>query len=180
MTSMKVKITGLMVFLALLIVGLPVPAEAQQGSGTFPIAVVDVNRVFRDSTQGKNIDQKLKDQGSKLEKDMQAKDAELKKLYDNLITEAQSGKSSKEALEKKEKDLQKRLQDFQTQRTKAIEDMNASAEASLKPLQTKTEKAIEALAKEKGFVLVINSGAVVYAPSSIDITDDIIKAVDKK
>lgn len=177
MTNMKVKIMCLVVFLALVVPGLPVTAEAQQGQ--FPIAVVDINRVFRDSKQGKEIDQKLKDQGTRLEKEMETKDAELKKLYDSLIKEAQSGKSTKEALEKKEQDLQKRLQDFQTQRSESIDKMNASAETALKPLQTKTENAITALAKEKGFVLVVNSGAVVYAPDSIDITNDVIKAVDK-
>lgn len=178
MTSIKVKILGLVVFLALIAVGLPIPAEAQ-AQGQFPIAVVDVNRVFRDSKQGKDIDKKLKDQGTKLEKDMKTKDDALKKIYDDLIAEAQGGKSSREALEAKEKDLQKRLQAFQDERSKAIEKMNSDAEAALKPLQTKTEKAIEALAKEKNFVMVINSGAVVYAPNSIDITNDVIKAVDK-
>lgn len=176
MTSMKVRIMGLVVFLALVMVGLPVPAEAQ---GQFPIAVVDVNRVFRDSKQGKAIDKKLKEQGTALEKKMQAKDTELKGLYDKLIQKAQSGNATKEALEKEERDLQAKLQAFQTERSTAIEKMNSDAETALKPLQTKTEQAIEALATEKKFVMVINSGAVVYAPNSIDITNDIIKAVDK-
>lgn len=177
MTSMKVKILGLVVFLALIVVAMPIPVEAQ-GQGQFPIAVVDVNRVFRDSKQGKSIDTKLKEQGTKLEKDMKTKDDALKKIYDDLIAEAQGGKSDRATLERKEKELQQKLQAFQDERSKAIEKMNSDAESSLKPLQAKTENAIEALAKEKNFVMVINSGAVVYAPNSIDITNDVIRAVD--
>ncbi len=181
MKRIELKMGSLLVAMALVMVmlGLAVPAEAQQGQGQFPIAVVDVNRVFRDSKPGQAIDKTLKDQGAKLEKDMKAKDDELKKVYDALIKEAQSGKATKEALEKKEKDLQARIQAFQTERAKAIDDMNASAEKALKPLQDKTEKAINELAKAKNFVIVLNNAGVVYAPDSIDITNDVIAAVNK-
>jgi Outer membrane protein len=184
---MKVKILGLMVFLAMIVAGLPIQAQAQgqnqaqaQAPKQFPIAVVDVNRVFRDSKQGQAIDKKLKADGSKLETDMKSKDDALKKIYDALIADAQAGRGTREALEAREKELQTKLQAFQEERSKAIDKMNSDAEAALKPLQAKTEKAIEDLAQQKNFVMVINSGAVVYAPNSIDITSDIIAAVDKK
>lgn len=167
-----------------LTLALAAPALAQQAqpsnpANNFPIAVVDVGRVFKDSKQGQSIDQQLRKEGQEMEKKMQAKDQELKKAYEELITQAQSGKTTKEALETKEKDLQKKIQAFQAERAKAIEDMNKKAEDTLKPLQDKTEKAIQSLAKEKRFVVVLNSAGVVYAPDSIDITNLVIQEVDK-
>ncbi len=180
MKRLNVKFLGLALALALVAaVALPAGPAQAQGQGQFPIAVVDLSKVLRDSKSGKGIDKNLKDKSTKLEKDMQTKDNELKKLYEDLVKEAQSGKSSKEALEKKERDLQNKIQAFQTQRAKSYEDMSKSAESALKPLQTKTEKAIEQIAKSNGYVVVLNSASVVYSPNSIDITADVVKAVDK-
>ncbi|MDR0881401.1 MAG: OmpH family outer membrane protein [Candidatus Adiutrix sp.] len=176
MKKVQVKI-GLLAALALVVLSLPVMAEAQQGQ--FPIAVVDVNRVFRDSKAGQKIDKGLKDKGVQMEKDMKAKDGNLKKMYEDLIKEAQSGKSTKEVLEKKESDLKAKIDAFQKERSDAIEKMNRDADSAIKPLQTKTEQAIEKLAKDKGYVVVLNSQGVVYSPNSIDITQDVIAAVDK-
>lgn len=164
----------------LFMVTLAAPAQAQQGGkATFPIAVVDVGKVFKDSKEGQAIDKKLRDEGQALEKTMQKKDNDLKKAYEDLIQQAQSGNTTKEALENKEKELQKRIQAFQVERAKAIEDMNKKAEETLKPLQDKTEKAIKTLANDTGFVVVLNSAGVVYAPDSIDITDKVIQEIDK-
>lgn len=174
---------GLLAVTLLLVFALASPAVAQQNQAAkqpnFPIAVVDVGRVFRESKQGQAIDQQLRKEGQDLEKTMQAKDAELKKAYEALIKDAQSGKTTREALETKEKALQKQIQDFQAERAKAMDAMNRKAEDTLKPLQDKTETAIEALAKSNGFVVVLNSAGVVYAPNSIDITTRVIEEVDK-
>ena len=174
---------GMIAAILLLVVTLASPVMAQQNQAAkqpnFPIAVVDVGRVFRESKQGQAIDQQLRKEGQELEKQMQAKDADLKKAYEALIKDAQSGKTTREALEAKEKELQKKIQDFQAERAKSMDDMNRKAEDTLKPLQDKTEKAIEGLAKSNGFVVVLNSAGVVYAPNSIDITTRVIEEVDK-
>lgn len=175
------KILGLAMAAALVLgLSFSAPARAQQNNqkGTFPIAVVDVGKVFKDSKKGQAIDQELRADGQAIEKRMAEKDNELKKSYEELIKKAQSGTIKKDELEKEEKALQKKIQDFQTERNKAFEEMNKKTEDKLKPLQTTTEKAIDALAKEKGFFVVLNSAGVVYAPDSIDITADVIKAVD--
>ena len=171
-------VKGLLAVVALVVMAaVSVPAEAQQSQ--FPIAVVDVNRVFKDSKQGKAIDKNLKDKGTKLEKEMQAKETELNTMATSIEQDARSGKLTQEAFEKKRNDFQTKAQAFQTQRSKAFEDMNKATEDALKPLQTKTEKAITDIAKTKGYVVVLNSMGVVYAPDAIDITAEVIKAVDK-
>lgn len=175
--------SGLIVAALLVMLALASPAMAQQNQdkqpAKFPIAVVDVGKVFKDSKQGQAIDQKLRKDGQEIEKQMQEKDAKLKKDYEALIKDAQSGKTTREELETKEKALQKKIQEFQVERAQSIEKMNKQAEDTLKPLQDKTEKAIEALAKEKSFVVVLNSAGVVYAPNSIDITSLVIAEIDK-
>lgn len=175
--------SGLIVSVLLVMLSLSSTVMAQQNqdkqAAKFPIAVVDVGRVFKDSKQGQAIDQQLRKDGQAMETKMQEKDAKLKKDYEDLIKDAQSGKTTREALETKEKALQKKIQEFQAERAKAIEDMNKKAEDTLKPLQDKTEKAIEALAREKSFVVVLNSAGVVYAPNSIDITNLVIAEIDK-
>jgi len=178
MKRLNVEFLGLTLALAL-VAALILPVMPAQAQGQFPIAVVDLSRVLRDSKSGKTIDKTLKDKSTKLEKDMQTKDNELKKQYEDLLKEAQAGKSTREAMEKKQRDFENKVQAFQTQRNKSYEDMSKTAESSLKPLQTKTEKAIEQIAKSKGYVVVLNSAAVVYAPNSIDITEEVIRTVDK-
>ena len=49
------------------------------------------------------------------------------------------------------------------------------------PILEKMRKIIEKVAKEKGFNLVLeNSGAILFAEKTNDITDDVVKAYEKK
>ncbi|MEO6884403.1 MAG: OmpH family outer membrane protein [Bacteroidia bacterium] len=81
----------------------------------------------------------------------------------------------KQTKQKELNDLNQRIQDFQTQ---AQQDIQKKNDDLTKPVYQKAKKAINEVAKEKGYkyVLDTSSGVVLYS----DPSDDIMDAVRKK
>lgn len=105
---------------------------------------------------------------------------QLKKTLDKMNSDAQALYADYEAKkdtwaplilgvkQKELQDAQQRIQDFQTSAQQAIQKKN---EELVKPINDKAKKAIKAVAMEKGYKMVIDSGLenVLYSEASDDI-----------
>ncbi len=60
------------------------------------------------------------------------------------------------------------------------EDYNIRRNEELIKLQRQVFEAIVSLAKEEGFDLIVNDGAVIYASDQVDITDKVLERLSEK
>jgi len=172
----QLALTTFLVWLSLSIVAAPVSRAADSEQ----IAIVDVQRVINDSIIGKaarsNLEQhinKAKLRAASLKNDLDKQAADLEKQASILSSSAMEQR--REALGKKQVDMQRSYQDIQEELAR-VNDKEIG-----KVLEQITE-IVQEISKERGYLFVFEKDkqSVVFASSRIDITPQIIEALDKK
>ena len=152
---------------------LPVSLFAKQST----IAVVDMRRVFREARFAQEL---AKD----FYNDVELKRKEIEKKEKELKRKQTSFKSQAKALSKKERQAElKRLKEEE----RRLRQMKADSEDRLRKerervrikIMMKVNKVIEEYAKKHHYTVVLPKGVVLYSDSRVDITEDIIKALNK-
>ncbi len=158
-------------FILLFAIALPTAAVAAD----IKIGFVNTERIFRDSQQA------LKAQ-KKLEKEFQSRDQEIQKE----IKQARDLQSylEKEGLTlseadrgKKQRDLASLSRELQNNQRAFREDLNQRRNEEFAAVQERARKAIVDIAEKEKFDLIIEN--VVYASPRVDITDRVLKALDR-
>lgn len=148
--------------------------------GAEPIYVVNMQRVINESIAGKAARTNLESEVKKKEASLTKEQEELRKIRDDI--EKQKSLLSADALKEKQSAFTKRERDFQkvyqTQREEIVKKNNEAIGKIVKEI----DDLIEALAKDKGYKLVIERDArfVLFVDSQYDLTQQVIDALNKK
>ncbi len=161
---------------ALIIAGtacsVPMVALAQQD---LKVGFVSTERIFRDAAPAKAATAKLEQEFSKREKDLQELAAKLKSTAEKLdkdapvLSDAERGKRQRELAEM-DKDFQRRQREFR-------EDLNQRRNEELAVVLERANKVIKQIADAEKYDIVFQE-AVYFSPR-IDITDKVLKALNK-
>ena len=144
-----------------------VTASAQSPGAAAPvrIAVIDVERLVRDSALGKEAFNRVKkvNDDKKAEADRLQKD--LRDLEQKLADQGQA------LSDDKREQLQKQYQE------KATRDLDQAQKKELADLERRVFPIITQLGKERGYTLIFNKfqSGLVFADDAADITDDVLK-----
>lgn len=145
-----------------------------------PVLVIDMNKVFAESISGKaaaaNFEKEKKKRSEvilKMEGDLRKLDEAIQKQASILSAAAISDK--REQFEKKRVEYSRLAQDAQRELMKF-------QQAEFEKVLTQVDQIVKDLAeKRKGkFVLDYDRRVVLYAKESIDLTADIIEALDER
>jgi len=135
------------------------------------IASVRVDEVILQSDTFKAARDKFNAEFEKRKKDLEG---QIKTFQDDAKKyERDKDIMSPDERAKKEKDLTARQVDLQYAQQKFNDDAGARDREFQKDLVGKLKDAIDAVAKEKGFDLIVRDP--LYATSTVDITDDVLK-----
>jgi outer membrane protein len=174
---MRMTIRGLIVLASLAAPGtslaqvpaqLPAPAAVR-------LACFSPQRAFTESADGKAAMARLtalQDERAKAinekNKELQAQEQALQQTGSLLSDDARSQRSS--AIEKFRIDVQRFIQDAQTELTGVQRDLETAFLAKLQP-------AVQKVAKDEGFQIIFNldEGVIAWADPSLDITPDVVK-----
>jgi outer membrane protein len=171
--SMKKKTA--LIFLACLITAafaLPSMALAQ-----VKIGVVNMEAAVNNTKAGKRAQAELKRKFEKYEKDLKSMQDDIQKLQKELENSAMLLKP--EAKLSKQRDFERKVRQFKERQRDATQDMNMAQRESFKPILQKMQGIIKAIGKKGGYALITETRAVLYAPNSADITQQVIAAYDK-
>lgn len=144
------------------------------------IAVVDLQRVLEESIVGKaskaNLDKSMKEAKARLEIErikMEQMQQELQKQKSLLSAEAWSNRRM--AFMKAERDFQRQVADSQ-------EELQARTAQNVQKIMDQVTRIAAEIAADKGFDFVIEKDVrfVLYADSGIDVSKEVISALDKK
>ncbi len=144
------------------------------------IAIVDVQKVVNESIIGKAAKSNVEAQIQKAKVRMSNVQAELEKGKADLqkqssVLSGSALEERREVLEKKQREAQRTFQDVQEQVAK-------TNEKEIRKVIEEVDKVVKELADERGFSFVFEKDrqAVIYASARIDITQDVIRILDKK
>lgn len=163
--------------LAVLAVFNSAPAFAQ--SAPTRVGYVDVQRILARSSSGVAARERLEKEKAALQKDIDAKRADIEKLRDELekkgaLLSADAKREKQDALERKLRDFRRLADDYQ----KELEKKEA---AFLQKVLQDLSGIIDRVGKQKGFHVILDRRAgVLYGSPEADLTDEIIKVYDQE
>jgi len=164
--------------LSVLAASLAAVASAQSAPGAAPtvrVAVIDVERLVRDSALGKEAFTRVKKVNDEKKAEADRLQKELRDLEQKLANQGQSLTDDKR--EQLQKQYQEKAIDFKSFQEKASRDMDQAQKKELADLERRVFPIISQLGKERGFTLIFNKfqSGLVFADDAADITEDVLK-----
>ena len=146
-----------------------------QTKGKF--AHIDSQALITSMPEKEEAQKKLQEEASALETELVAMQDEMQKKYKDYLAKKETLTDLvRQSKETELQDLQTRIQSFQTTAQEQLEKKEAEL---LQPIIDKAKKAIEDVAKEKGYIYVldVSLGVILYFSSE---SEDILPLVKKK
>jgi outer membrane protein len=155
------------------------PAEAAVPD-TKKIALVDLQRVLLETSQGKSAKADLEKALAKSTAKLERKAADLQKSYEDL--RAKATMLAEAELYKRQQDLMIAEQELQQLYLEAQEDLAKKEGLLMEKIYKNASTIVAQLAKDEGIqiVLVRSELTVLYANPQLDITNKVIVAYDKQ
>lgn len=144
-------------------------AEAQK----LRIGVVNMQRAVSETAEGKKAEADLKKLKKKLEDELNRK---LKEFYQEQA-KLQKAMSILKDDEKRKRmaESQKKYQDLQKRYMQAERELMASKAKVMRRISVKLGKVIERIAKKEKYDYIFANAAVLWAPSHVDLTNEVIR-----
>jgi outer membrane protein len=168
-----IKSSALLKCVTVLAVSLFSLANAQ--SQEVKIGFVSTERIFREANPSKAATAKIEQEFSKREKEVQEMAARLKGLSDKFDKDAAVLPESDRS--KRQRELSDLDKDFQRKQREFREDLNQRRNEELATVLERTNKVIKQIAETEKYDIVFQEA--VYISSRIDITDKVLKALNK-
>ena len=142
------------------------------------IVYIDMDKIMQISKAGKDAISKINNQKKKDVSKFQKIEKELKSREEDLITK--KNVISTEEFNKKLEDLSKEINNYRTLRQKAIDVSTKSRLNASADFAEKIKPILAEYAAEKNIDMIIQKKNIIMGKTDLDITDEILKIVDKK
>ncbi|NEN75163.1 OmpH family outer membrane protein [Pelistega sp. NLN82] len=149
---------------------------ATEATAPLKIGFVNTEKLLRESAPAKEAEAKIEEEFKKRDADLQKLANELRTKYENfdknapVMSDADRVKAQRE-LSDLDTDLQRKRREFQ-------EDFNRRRNDAFSTIVDKANTAIKNIAESQNYDLILQD-AVTVSPR-VDITDEVIKALDTK
>jgi len=144
------------------------------GADVAKIGVVDIQKILLTSSAGKMAKAQINKKAREMEAKLTERKEEIDKLKETLEREALV--MSKETREDREREIRIKINDIKSLKKKFEKDLKTIEGRVVNRIQSDMGSIVDDLGKKEGFLLIVTSQAVLYAPSTIDITDQLIQS----
>ena len=142
------------------------------------IVYIDLNKIMNNSIAGKSITSQLENNHKKNISKFKNIEEELKKEEAEIIS--QKNVITKEEFEKKIIDLRDKANKFRKERNDNINNLNNQRLEATAKMITLVRPILSEFSDKNSISLIIDKKNIIIGKTKLDITDDILKIVDKK
>ncbi len=152
----------------------------QAGAADLKIGYANLQQALNQSRAGMAAKEELKNEAQGKEKELQAKQEELKNFKDEIDKKASVW--NQDTLREKEREFNSMSQAFQQQFMSYGEALNKKKQESEARIIGELREVVNELAKKGKYSYIFEKsvGGLLYAPEDADITEDVIELYDKK
>ncbi|MCP5107924.1 MAG: OmpH family outer membrane protein [bacterium] len=142
------------------------------------IGVINAQEIVQKTKKGNKIQKKLEGMQKQKQQQIETVQNDLKKLQKELSSPA----LNRDTREKKAREMEDKKIKYNRLIQDAQKEMQQASIKELQALQDEIMPLIQQLGQQKGFTVVFDmtSSGIAYFDKTIDITADVIKAVDAK
>ena len=140
---------------------------------------VDFRKVAQQSEAGKKATSSLKEMSEKFQSSLNTKGKELDKMKGAL--EEKGSKLSETKRNAKEKELQKKFQEYRQYGENAERELLKKEEGFTKQIGEELEKIVKEYGRNNGYAAIVRKDALIYNDAKYevkDLTDEILKLFD--
>lgn len=143
------------------------------------IGVIDARKCIEQTEAGKKVYATFREKSDRIQKDLDARRNEIIKLREDFSKKGNL--LSDEAKRDKEKDLQRKEEDFRDLAREKETEYHKEEGNAFQNLSNQLFEVASKIAKDEGYTLILEAKTgVVYYNSAIDITDRVIKIFNEK
>lgn len=151
-----------------------------QRTNAAKIGLVDFQKILDNSNAGQAAQAEINKKGEIMEAEIRKLGEEVESLKNNLEREALV--MSREARDEKERELRIKISDLRVLQNKHMQSFKEAERELVQKIQKEVSDLIREIGIKEGYLLILErreTGAV-YFPDSMDITQQIIDAYNKK
>ncbi len=139
------------------------------------IAFVDLRRALNETQEGKAAMKKLTGLKDNLQKKISGEEKKIMQMKGTL--EKQQNVLTKEAMQKKVEEYYRTVNELQQSYMQFQKELAGKEAKATKDILIKMERILAQVGKSEGYTMIYDrsSGAVVWAPSHLDLTDKLIQ-----
>lgn len=142
------------------------------------VALIRMQEAIKDTKDGKKAETTLRKEIEDRQKKLQAEGQKIQAEMENLRKQGMVMDEKSRA--EKEASIQKQVMAFEESKMRNQQEFQKRDQEISEPIIKKLRGIVSDVAKEKGYTLVIDTSSVVYAETSDDITEEVIKRYDSK
>jgi len=182
MTLTKPLLIASMLFAVTLAVLSPLSVAPAKADEPAVIIIVDADRVVWQSKVGKNIRSQLQALKKKVEDDNRATGESLQTSYRQIQEQLQQPPASidRDALRNRMEDLQTRQQAFEKKLSREVQGVQLGADKARKEVEKVLRPIFQDVMKKHGANIVMDRKLVLVGAGSLDVTEEVLKALDAK
>ncbi len=146
------------------------------------IGTVNFQKIFDNSKAGQKVKEEINQEGHRMESDLKQKGEEINDLKEAI--ERDAAVMSKEARDEKKWQYDRKVDDVKALKRKYDRQIQELQMRLVNGIRKEVLEIINDYGKKEGYLLIIEDLNTVYAPESLDITDQVIQlynsSYDKK
>ncbi len=151
----------------------PTVAQAQD----VKIAYVDLQKALNEVDDGKKAKAQLKKMFDERQKQLDAQQEELKTFKEKLEGEIEGNLLSDDAKREKVMEYQKKFTELQALYVQLQRELTEAEAKETKKIFVRFQKILKDIGLEKGYTVILEKteSSVLWAPDSLNITDELVK-----
>jgi outer membrane protein len=142
------------------------------------IGIVNVEKVVTQSLAGKDLINKINDKRNQINNEIGKQEDGLKKERDEL--QKKQAVLAPDAFAKEQKAFEDKVVKFQQDVKEKWGNIEKSYASAMSEIDIVAKEITKKLAEENGFIIVIPASVALFYKDSTEITDNILKELDKK
>jgi outer membrane protein len=164
--------------IALLVTGLMAGvAMAAPGTEVAKIGVVDVQKVIKETEEGKAIRDEIRKQWDTMRAELKSKDEALKSASDQFERESEVMSDAMKA--QKLKDLRASQNELRQLTEKYRGELAKMEKEKIENLLKKLADVTQEIGKKENYLIIREKRGLIYGPESLDITDRVVDILNR-
>ena len=143
-----------------------------------PVKYIDLNMIVNNSIVGKKIKKMITDESNKLKNKHKKEEDQLRKKKNEIL--AKKNILNEKDFENEVNQHQENVEKYHSNKNEDLEKLNKKSLDLSRNLMVKIDKIVIDYARENSIDLLLKKDALIVSNSQLDISNDILKEVDKK
>lgn len=164
---------------AALLAGSPISAQAEPPAATpagQTVAFVDLQKALNNCTEGKEAKKRLEADFERRQKELEKKKADLETFAKDL--ESSAAMLTPERKQAKMNEYQERYKALSEEFDRHQRELARAEQTATADIMKRLVELASRIAQEKGYAMVVEKSAVVFAAPALEMTDELIRRFD--